>query len=278
MSDEIILMKNSSTKSKILKKIRKLLINIYLFQMIQQIEQETPMEQSITIKNLCKSYGQTQILKDISFEAKAGRVTAFLGPNGAGKSSTLRILLGLDKATSGLTKIGDQTYKELKFPLKTVGASFDSVGAPDDRTVYQHLKIVAASNGISSQRIEQVLDMVDISHKKKSKIGKLSLGEGQRLGIATALLGDPQYLILDEPTNGLDPRGIRWFREFIKKQAQEGKTVLLSSHILSEVEAVTDDVVIINKGKVLIKGTLREVMRNLSSLEEVFFSLTEGGK
>ncbi|BBP09058.1 MULTISPECIES: ABC transporter ATP-binding protein [Streptococcus] len=236
------------------------------------------MEQSITIKNLCKSYGQTQILKDISFEAKAGRVTAFLGPNGAGKSSTLRILLGLDKATSGLTKIGDQTYKELKFPLKTVGASFDSVGAPDDRTVYQHLKIVAASNGISSQRIEQVLDMVDISYKKKSKIGKLSLGEGQRLGIATALLGNPQYLILDEPTNGLDPRGIRWFREFIKKQAQEGKTVLLSSHILSEVEAVTDDVVIINKGKVLIKGTLQEVMKNLSSLEEVFFSLTEGGK
>ena len=229
------------------------------------------MEQSITIKNLCKSYGQTQILKDISFEAKAGRVTAFLGPNGAGKSSTLRILLGLDKATSGLTKIGDQTYKELKFPLKIVGA-------PDDRTVYQHLKIVAASNGISSQRIDQVLDMVDISHKKKSKIGKLSLGEGQRLGIATALLGNPQYLILDEPTNGLDPRGIRWFREFIKKQAQEGKTVLLSSHILSEVEAVTDDVVIINKGKVLIKGTLQEVMKNLSSLEEVFFSLTEGGK
>ena len=236
------------------------------------------MEQSITIKNLCKSYGHTQILKDISFEAKAGRVTAFLGPNGAGKSSTLRILLGLDKATSGLTKIGNQTYKELKFPLKTVGASFDSVGAPDDRTVYQHLKIVAASNGISSQRIEQVLDMVDISHKKKSKIGKLSLGEGQRLGIATALLGNPQYLILDEPTNGLDPRGIRWFREFIKKQAQEGKTVLLSSHILSEVEAVTDDVVIINKGKVLIKGTLQEVMKNLSSLEEVFFSLTEGRK
>ena len=264
---------------KILKKIRKLLVNIYLFKTIKQkIEQETSMEQSIAIKNLCKSYGQTQILKDISFEAKAGRVTAFLGSNGAGKSSTLRILLGLDKATSGLTKIGDQTYKELKFPLKTVGASFDSVGAPDDRTVYQHLKIVAASNGISSQRIEQVLDMVDISHKKKSKIGKLSLGEGQRLGIATALLGNPQYLILDEPTNGLDPRGIRWFREFIKKQAQEGKTVLLSSHILSEVEAVTDDVVIINKGKVLIKGTLQEVMKNLSSLEEVFFSLTEGGK
>ena len=264
---------------KILKKIRKLLVNIYLFKTIKQkIEQETSMEQSITIKNLCKSYGQTQILKDISFEAKAGRVTAFLGPNGAGKSSTLRILLGLDKATSGLTKIGDQAYKELQFPLKTVGASFDSVGAPDDRTVYQHLKIVAASNGISSQRIDQVLDMVDISHKKKSKIGKLSLGEGQRLGIATALLGNPQYLILDEPTNGLDPRGIRWFREFIKKQAQEGKTVLLSSHILSEVEAVTDDVVIINKGKVLIKGTLQEVMKNLSSLEEVFFSLTEGGK
>ena len=237
------------------------------------------MEQSITIKNLCKSYGQTQILKDISFEAKAGRVTAFLGPNGAGKSSTLRILLGLDKATSGLTKIGDQTYKELKFPLKTVGASFDSVGAPDDRTVYQHLKIVAASNGISSQRIEQVLDMVDISHKKKSKIGKLSLGEGQRLGIATALLGNPQYLILDEPTNGLDPSGIRWLRNFLKEQSEEGKTILLSSHILSEVEAVTDDVVFIHKGKIIANGELKNIMKNAATLEEVFFNLIqEGGK
>ena len=232
----------------------------------------------LEVKNLTKHFGGLTAVGDVTLELNEGELVGLIGPNGAGKSSTLRILLGLDKATSGLAKIGDQTYKELQFPLKTVGASFDSVGAPDDRTVYQHLKIVAASNGISSQRIDQVLDMVDISHKKKSKIGKLSLGEGQRLGIATALLGDPQYLILDEPTNGLDPRGIRWFREFIKKQAQEGKTVLLSSHILSEVEAVTDDVVIINKGKVLIKGTLQEVMKNLSSLEEVFFSLTEGGK
>ena len=232
----------------------------------------------LEVKNLTKHFGGLTAVGDVTLELNEGELVGLIGPNGAGKSSTLRILLGLDKATSGLAKIGDQTYKELQFPLKTVGASFDSVGAPDDRTVYQHLKIVAASNGISSQRIEQVLEMVDISHKKKSKIGKLSLGEGQRLGIATALLGDPQYLILDEPTNGLDPRGIRWFREFIKKQAQEGKTVLLSSHILSEVEAVTDDVVIINKGKVLIKGTLQEVMKNLSSLEEVFFSLTEGGK
>ena len=232
----------------------------------------------LEVKQLTKHFGGLTAVGDVTLELNEGELVGLIGPNGAGKSSTLRILLGLDKATSGLAKIGDQTYKELQFPLKTVGASFDSVGAPDDRTVYQHLKIVAASNGISSQRIEQVLDMVDISHKKKSKIGKLSLGEGQRLGIATALLGNPQYLILDEPTNGLDPRGIRWFREFIKKQAQEGKTVLLSSHILSEVEAVTDDVVIINKGKVLIKGTLQEVMKNLSSLEEVFFSLTEGGK
>ena len=158
-------------------------------------------------------------------------------------------LLGLDKATSGLTKIGDQTYKELKFPLKTVGASFDSVGAPDDRTVYQHLKIVALVMGYPVSELNKSWIWWILAIRKNLKIGKLSLGEGQRLGIATALLGNPQYLILDEPTNGLDPRGIRWFREFIKKTAQEGKTVLLSSHILSEVEAVTDDVVIINKRK-----------------------------
>lgn len=236
------------------------------------------MKHTITIQQLHKSHGNTEILQDISFEAQAGRVTAFLGPNGAGKSSTLRILLGLDKASSGTATIEGKHYRDFLFPLRMVGASFDGVGAPDDRTVYQHLKIVATSNGISSQRIDEVLQIADISHKKKSKIGNLSLGEGQRLGIATALLGDPQYLILDEPTNGLDPRGIRWFREFIKQQAQAGKTVLLSSHILSEVEAVTDDVVIINKGRVLAQGTLHEVMKDLASLEEVFFSLTDGGR
>lgn len=235
------------------------------------------MKHRIVIENLNKIIGKNVILKNVSFEAEQGKVTAFLGPNGAGKSSTLRILLGLDKANSGVATIDGRNYSEFENPLTIVGASFDGVGAPNDRTVFEHLKVVAASNGINKSRVEEVLDITEIQHKRKSLIGKLSLGEGQRLGIAVALLGNPQFLILDEPTNGLDPRGIRWFREFIKTQAKSGKTVLLSSHILSEVEAVTDNVVIINKGHVLSKGRLNDVKNNLSSLEEVFFSLTDGG-
>ena len=235
------------------------------------------MEHNIEIKGVNKKYGKNRILTDISFEAKEGRVTAFLGPNGAGKSTTLRILLGLDRADSGSAKIDGKVYSKLKNPLTKVGVSFDGVGAPGDRTVYQHLRIVAASNGISKSRIEDVLHITDIKHKTSAKVGSLSLGEEQRLGIATALLGEPQFLVLDEPTNGLDPAGIRWFREFIKGQAKAGKTVLLSSHILSEVEAVTDDVVIINKGRIISNGDLHTVMKGLSSLEEVFFHLTDGG-
>lgn len=235
------------------------------------------MEHTIEIKHVSKHVGKHVILKDISFIAKAGRVTAFLGPNGAGKSSTLRILLGLDKASSGTASILGKNYSEFTHPLLTVGASFDGVGAPNDRTVYQHLRIVAASNGIKKSRIQEVLRITDILHKRNALIGNLSLGEGQRLGIAVALLGDPQFLILDEPTNGLDPSGIRWFREFIKMQATMGKTILLSSHILPEVEAVTDDVVIINKGMIIATGNLKAVMGDLSSLEEVFFHLTDGG-
>lgn len=235
------------------------------------------MNHKIEISNLCKKIGNKIILEQISFEARAGRVTAFLGPNGAGKSTTLRILLGLDYATSGEATISGNPYASLSRPLLNVGASFDGIGAPPDRSVYRHLKIISISNGISESRIDEVLSLTEMLHKKSALIGTLSLGEGQRLGIATALLGNPNFLILDEPTNGLDPGGIRWFREFIKNQGKIGKTVLLSSHILSEVEAVTDDVVIINKGKIIAQGELKEITSNLSSLEEFFFQLTDGG-
>lgn len=234
------------------------------------------MLKNIEIKGITKHFKFGDILKNVTFTAEEGKVTAFLGPNGAGKSSTLRILLGLDRATSGSALIGGKRYSEISFPLLTVGASFDGVGAPGDRTVKQHLKIAAVSNDIELSRISEVLKMTDITHKAQAKINSLSLGEGQRLGIATALLGDPQYLILDEPTNGLDPSGIRWFRNFITEQANSGKTVLLSSHILSEVEAVTDQVVFINKGSIVANGELQELLEGHSSLEEVFFSLTGG--
>lgn len=234
------------------------------------------MTNKIEIRDVTKTYKDGDILKNVSFTAEEGEVTAFLGPNGAGKSSTLRILLGLDRASSGTALIGGKKYCDFERPLLTVGASFDGVGAPNDRTVFQHLKIAAASNGIDLSRISEVLSITDIEHKRYSKIGNLSLGEGQRLGIATALLGKPQYLILDEPTNGLDPSGIRWFRNFIREQASAGKTVLLSSHILSEVEAVTDKVVFINKGSIIASGTLNNIMNGFDNLEDVFFHLTGG--
>ena len=237
------------------------------------------MEKNIEIKNLCKVYGNITILDDINFVAKGGRVTALLGPNGAGKSSTLRILLGLDQATSGSATIAGISYKNILNPLFVVGATFDGLGSPSDRTVYQLLRIVAASNGIKKSRIDEVLAVTDIAHKKNESIGHLSLGETQRVSLATALLGNPQFLILDEPTNGLDPSGIRWLRNFLKEQSVKGKTILLSSHILSEVEAVTDDVVFIHKGKIIANGELKKIMKDTVNLEEVFFNLIqEGGK
>ena len=234
------------------------------------------MTNKIEIRDVTKTYKDGDILKNVSFTAEEGEVTAFLGPNGAGKSSTLRILLGLDRPSLGTALIGGKKYCDIERPLLTVGASFDGVGAPSDRTVFQHLKIAAASNGIDFSRISEVLSITDIEHKRYSKISNLSLGEGQRLGIATALLGNPQYLILDEPTNGLDPSGIRWFRNFIREQASTGKTVLLSSHILSEVEAVTDKVVFIDKGSIIASGTLHNIMNGFDNLEDVFFHLTGG--
>ncbi|WP_445670384.1 ABC transporter ATP-binding protein [Paenibacillus sp. FSL K6-2393] len=233
-------------------------------------------ENKILISNLYKKHGERQILNNVSFEAKEGRITAFLGPNGAGKSSTLRILLGLDNSTGSAT-FGGKKYATYDTPLKVVGAAFDGVGGAPSRKVKTHLKIIAQSNSISKDRISEVLEIVGLSDKGNAKLGTLSLGEGQRLGLAAALLGDPQYLVLDEPTNGLDPTGIRWFRKFIRQQSDMGKTVLLSSHILSEVEAVADDVVIINHGKIITTGEIKDVMKDLESLEDVFFSLTEGG-
>ena len=233
------------------------------------------MEHIVKIEGVCKKHGSKQILEDISFTARSGRITAFLGPNGAGKSSTLRILLGLDRATAGTATFDGRTYQSMTYPLRTVGAAFDGIGGLPNRKVYDHLRIIAASNAIPKSRIDEVLEMTGIAHKRKNFLSSLSLGEGQRLGLAAALLGDPQFLILDEPTNGLDPSGIKWFRKFIRQQADLGKTVLLSSHILSEVQMVTDDVVLIHHGRIIEQGPLEEVLQDSDSLEDLFFDLTE---
>lgn len=232
----------------------------------------------ISLSGICKRHGQKDILKDVSFEAMPGRVTAFLGSNGAGKSSTLRILLGLDRPLSGTATFGGENYAKLKIPLKIVGALFDGIGGARFRKARTHLRMIAQSNGIPSERVSEVLSLVGLSDKSKARLGTMSLGEGQRLGLAAALLGDPQYLVMDEPMNGLDPAGIRWLRGFIRNQADQGKTVLLSSHILSEVESVADDVVIINHGQIVTSGPLVKVRQNLESLEDVFFKLTDGGE
>lgn len=234
--------------------------------------------QGICVSGLCKRHGKKDILKDISFVARAGRVTAFLGPNGAGKSSTLRILLGLDYPLAGTATFGGRRYARLETPLQLVGAVFDGVGGVRSRKVRTHLRLIAQSNNIPIQRVSEVLHLVGLTEKGTARLGTLSLGEGQRLGLAAALLGNPQYLVLDEPMNGLDPGGIRWLRGFIRNQAEQGKTVLLSSHLLSEVETIADDVIIIDHGQVLAAGSLETVKQSLKSLEDVFFSLTDGGE
>lgn len=212
----------------------------------------------------------------MGFTAAPGEVTAFLGPNGAGKSSTLRILLGLDRADSGSALFGGKRYRDIDRPLTRVGALFDGLAEDKMRSVASHLAIVAESNGTPRARVSQVLEEVGLSAKRKSRLGTLSLGEGQRLGLALALLGEPQFLVLDEPTNGLDPAGIRWFRNFVKEQAALGRTVLLSSHALSEVQAVADRAVVISKGSILLDSPLAEATEKISSLEDLFFELTEG--
>ena len=253
--------------------LSELSLNLPLY--TKEKQKEFSMEHMVKIEGICKKHGSKQILKDISFTARSGRITAFLGPNGAGKSSTLRILLGLDRATAGTATFDGQTYQSMTYPLRTVGAAFDGIGGLPNRKVYDHLRIIAASNAIPKSRIDEVLEMTGIAHKRKDLLSSLSLGEGQRLGLAAALLGDPQFLILDEPTNGLDPSGIKWFRKFIRQQADLGKTVLLSSHILSEVQMVTDDVVLIHHGRIIEQGRLEEVLQDSDSLEDLFFDLTE---
>jgi len=228
----------------------------------------------ITINNLVKHRGTQKILSGISFKARPGRVTGFLGPNGAGKSSTLRILLGLDRASSGSALINEKPFAELHNPLATVGAAMDGSGAHRMRTGRAHLRWIACAAGLPRSRVEEVLEIVGLTTAAGKRVGSYSLGMGKRLGMAAALLGDPKILILDEPVNGLDPEGIRWIRTFLRERAASGNTVLLSSHLMGELAETVDDVVIIKHGKIVADGTLEDVIGTHSTLEEAFFALT----
>jgi len=230
----------------------------------------------ISIDQVVKRRGSRTVLDHVGFEARPGRVTAFLGPNGAGKSSTLRILLGLDHPDDGQALIHGRPYRTLPDPLRTVGSMLEGSGAHRSRTARNHLAWVARSNGIAKQRIGEVLDEVGLTHDAKMRVGKYSLGMGQRLGIAAALLGEPEVLILDEPVNGLDPEGIRWIRGLLRRHADSGGTVLLSSHLMTEVADVADDLVVITEGKIVSTGTVADVTAGYGDLEEAFFALTGG--
>ncbi|MEK3904758.1 ABC transporter ATP-binding protein [Paenibacillus sp. FSL R7-0179] len=230
----------------------------------------------LTINNLVKRRGKEEILSGITFEARPGRVTGFLGPNGAGKSSTLRILLGLDHATSGSALIHGKPFAELQHPLRTVGAALDGSGAHPMRSGRAHLRWIACAAGLPRSRVEEVLDIVGLTKAAGTRVTRYSLGMGRRLGIAAALLADPEILILDEPVNGLDPEGIRWIRTFLRQRAEAGNTVLLSSHLMGELAETVDDVVIIKQGRIVADGTLGEVTGSHSTLEQAFFALTSG--
>jgi ABC-2 type transport system ATP-binding protein len=213
----------------------------------------------LEVRSLTKVFGRgdgVRAVSDLTFRVEPGRVTGFLGPNGSGKTTTLRCLLGLVSPTSGETLVGGHPYRELHDPLHTVGAALEASGFHPGRTARGHLSVVAASAGIPSTRVTEVLELVGLAEAGHRKVGGFSLGMRQRLSLATALLGDPAVLILDEPANGLDPEGIAWLRNFLRSLAAEGRTVLVSSHVLSEVQLTVDDVVIIRKGELVSYGSL----------------------
>lgn len=222
--------------------------------MPQQTREDTP----VIIENLSKWFGARQVIDSLSFTVEPGRITGFLGPNGAGKTTTLRILLGLVKADTGSARFGQHTYSELSLPTRTVGSALDSSGFHPGMRVIDHLTVQAMASGTASSRIKGVIEVTGLEAYSNIRIGKLSLGMKQRLNLADALIGDPAVLILDEPTNGLDPYGIAWLREFLRQQADVGRTVLVSSHLLTEAENMIDDVVLIHEGRLLRASSLQE--------------------
>ena len=230
----------------------------------------------IEARGLTKRYGKTVAVDGLSFDVRPGTVTGFLGPNGSGKSTTMRMLIGLDRPDAGQAKIGGRRYAELGWPLREVGALLEVRGFHPGRPARAHLAALAASNGIPAGRVDTVLAMTGLSSVAGKRPGKFSLGMAQRLGIATALLGDPQVLLLDEPVNGLDPEGIRWIRNLLKALAAEGRTVLVSSHLISEMALMADHLVVIGRGRLLADTTVGELSARANSLEDAFFNLTAG--
>jgi ABC-2 type transport system ATP-binding protein len=222
----------------------------------------------IEIRNLTKRFGSFTAVDDLSFDVEPGRITGFLGPNGAGKTTTMRMLLGLIRPSSGTATISGTTYHDLPAPMRTVGAALEATNFHPGRSGRDHLRVLATAAGIPVDRVDDLLELTGIPAAARKRAGSYSMGMRQRLGLAAALLGDPQVLVLDEPSNGLDPEGIRWLRQFLRLLSSQGKTILISSHLLQEMEQTVDDIVIIVNGRLVragpvssLHGTPRSIVR-----------------
>jgi ABC-2 type transport system ATP-binding protein len=226
----------------------------------------------VSVHGLTKRFGRTTAVSDLTFEVPAGQVTGFLGPNGAGKTTTLRVLLGLVRPTAGVALIHGRHYAELPHPRRVVGAVLEATGFHPGRRGRDHLRLLAQVTGVPVTRVDEVLELVELGAVAGRRVGGYSLGMRQRLGLAAALLGDPAVLILDEPANGLDPAGVAWLRGLLRRLAADGRTVLVSSHALSEMAQTVDRVVIIHEGRLRFAGALDAL--GPGSLEDAFLSLT----
>lgn len=243
--------------------------------------QATPEPVELSLRGLTKLYGGTNVVSDLSFDCPPGRITGFLGPNGAGKSTTLRMLVGLTRPTSGTALIGGIPYRELPEPAMSVGIMLDASALHPGRTGRETCRLVAHTIGAPARRADELLEKVGLAGAAGKRVRNYSLGMRQRLGLAVALMGQPSVLVLDEPINGLDPEGIHWLRTSLRDFAAEGGTVLLSSHILNEVQATVDRLVIIDHGRCVMQGTLQELLPSRSvrirclDLERFSHALTE---
>ncbi|NUP76934.1 MAG: ATP-binding cassette domain-containing protein [Nonomuraea sp.] len=230
----------------------------------------------IEVIGLTRRFGQSAAVDDLSFTVTPGKITGFLGPNGAGKTTTMRIILGLDRPTSGRATVNGVPYRTLDRPLTHVGALLDASAVQGGRRAEQHLQWLARANGISRTRIGGLLELVGLGEAGRKRVGGFSLGMKQRLGLAAALLGDPEVLLLDEPLNGLDPEGIRWMRGLLKSLAAEGRTVLVSSHLMHEMAVTADHLIVIGRGRLLADTEITQFVRPGMSLEDTFMKIIEG--
>jgi ABC-2 type transport system ATP-binding protein len=228
----------------------------------------------IEVRDLTKRYGRTVAVDALSFDVRPGMVTGFLGANGSGKSTTMRLILGLDAPDAGQARIGGRRFRDLRWPLREVGALLEARAFHPGRSARDHLAALAASNDIGRGRVDEVLDLVGLASAARRRAGTFSLGMAQRLGLAAALLGDPPVLLLDEPVNGLDPAGIHWIRELLRSLAAQGRAVFVSSHLIGEIALTAEHLVVIGQGRLLADTSVAELSARAPSLEDAFLDLT----